>query len=94
MYITLYLTAGCASSPNRPFNHNQVLGMNSFAIAAHYGTPSSYQHQGDYLQLNYGSEAAGCRVIVLVDHDQRVVGWAGSGARCMIADRHYPPLPY
>ncbi|WP_332861422.1 hypothetical protein [Janthinobacterium svalbardensis] len=56
--------------------------MNSFALAARYGTPASYQHLGEYLQLNYGSEAAGCQVIVLVDQQQRVASWSTSGARC------------
>ncbi|MBB5610451.1 MULTISPECIES: hypothetical protein [unclassified Janthinobacterium] len=56
--------------------------MDSFTLAARYGTPDSYQHQGDYFQLNYGSEAAGCRVIVLLDQAQRVAGWASAGAKC------------
>ncbi|WP_312435371.1 hypothetical protein [Janthinobacterium sp.] len=56
--------------------------MNSFALAARYGTPSSYQHQGEYLQLNYGSAAADCQVIVLVDQEQRVAGWASVGKAC------------
>ena len=56
--------------------------MNSFALAARYGTPSSYQHQGEYLQLNYGSAAADCQVIVLVDQEQRVAGWASVGKSC------------
>lgn len=56
--------------------------MNSFALATRYGTPASYQHLGEYLQLNYGSTAAGCEVIVLVDQQQRVTGWASSGRSC------------
>ena len=56
--------------------------MNSFTFAASYGTPASYQHQGEYLQLNYGSAATGCRLIVLIDQEQRVAGWASSGAMC------------
>ncbi|WP_116744662.1 hypothetical protein [Janthinobacterium sp. 78] len=56
--------------------------MNSFALAARYGTPASYQHQGEYLQLNYGSAAGGCQVIVLVDQQQRVAGWASTGKLC------------
>jgi len=56
--------------------------MTSFALAARYGTPASYQHQGEYLQLNYGSAAARCRVIVLVDQQQRVAGWASAGQSC------------
>ncbi|MEX0142070.1 hypothetical protein MRBLMS1_002914 [Massilia sp. LMS1-1-1.1] len=56
--------------------------MNSFALAARYGTPASYQHLGEYLQLNYGSAAVGCQVIVLVDQAQRVAGWAAAGKSC------------
>jgi hypothetical protein len=56
--------------------------MDSFALAARYGTPFGYQHQGEYLQLNYGSTATGCRLIVLIDQEQRVAGWASSGAMC------------
>lgn len=56
--------------------------MNSFALAARYGTPASYQHQGECLQLNYGSAAVGCQVIVLVDQQQRVAGWASTGESC------------
>ena len=52
--------------------------------AARYGTPASYQRQGEYLQLNYGSTAAGCRLIVLVDQDQSVVGWASAGKACAV----------
>ena len=59
--------------------------MNSFALAARYGTPASYQHLGEYLQLNYGSEAAGCQVVVLVDQAQRVAGWSSSGNHCVKA---------
>lgn len=69
--------AGCAQT-----NSANIIGLNSFALAARYGTPDSYKLQGEYMQLNYGSEAAGCRVIVLVDQDQRVVGWASAGGSC------------
>ena len=62
--------------------------MHSFALAARYGTPASYQHQGEHLQLNYGSAATGCQVIVLLDQTQRVVGWASSGARCSAAGQN------
>lgn len=61
-----------------------MLGLNSFALAARYGTPDSYQHQGEYLQLNYGSETAGCQIIVLVDQAQRVAGWAATGKSCPV----------
>jgi hypothetical protein len=56
--------------------------LGSFTFATRYGTPASYQHQGEYLQLNYGSAAVGCQAIVLVDQQQCVAGWATSGARC------------
>lgn len=59
-----------------------IIGMDSFALAARYGTPASYELQGDYMQLRYGSDAAGCRLIVLIDQDQRVVGWASAGKAC------------
>lgn len=72
-------SCGAPSSPG----HTNIVGMTSFALAARYGTPSSYQHQGEYLQLNYGSAAADCQVIVLVDQEQRVAGWASSGNHCM-----------
>lgn len=58
------------------------VGQSSFALTARYGTPASYQHLGDYLQLNYGAETTGCRIIVLVDHEVRVAGWASTGAMC------------
>lgn len=61
-----------------------IVSVSRSARAARYGTPASYQHQGEYLQLNYGSTAAGCRLIVLVDQAQRVVGWASTGAACPI----------
>lgn len=52
--------------------------MNCFALAARFCTPASYEHQGEYLQLNYGSAAAGCKVTFLVDQAQRVVGKASA----------------
>ncbi len=61
----------------------RTTSRNSFALAARYGTPASYQHLGEYLRLNYGSEAAGCQVIVLVDQAQRVAAWASSGNHCV-----------
>lgn len=82
--LTLLCTkAGCATGNhggNKPPDFNC---MNSFALAARYGTPSSYQQQGEYLQLNYGSAAVGCQVFVLVNQEQRVAGWASSGNHCM-----------
>lgn len=69
-------------SGQRSRDHDNMIGMDSFALAARYGTPATSQHQGEYLQLKYGSAAAGCQVIVRVDQMQRVVGWASSGPRC------------
>ena len=34
----------------------------AIALAAPYGTSANYQHLGEYLQLNYGNEAAACQV--------------------------------
>lgn len=51
---------------------DDLIGLDNFALAARYGTPDSYQHLGEYLQLNYGSSTAGCRVIVLLDQQQLV----------------------
>ena len=34
------------------------------------------------MQLRYGSDAAGCRLIVLIDQGQRVDGWASAGKSC------------
>ncbi len=57
----------CSCTTPSPSERVDVIGMTSFALAARYGTPASYQHQDEYLQLNYGSAAVGCQVIVLVD---------------------------
>ncbi|WP_454775420.1 hypothetical protein [Janthinobacterium tructae] len=78
----LCATAGCATGNHSDHKAPAIIGMNSFALAARHGTPASYQHQGEYLQLNYGSDAARCRVIVLVDQQQRVAGWASAGQSC------------
>ncbi len=72
----------CSCGASSPVERLSILGVDSFTLADRYGTPDSYQHQGDYFQLNYGSEAAGCQVIVLLDQAQRVAGWASKGARC------------
>lgn len=72
----------CSCTIPSPSERVDVIGMNSFALAARYGTPVSYQHQGEYLQLNYGSAAVCCQVIVLVDQQQRVAGWASAGQDC------------
>lgn len=80
-YLVLVVTAsGCAVGMNHA--QDTLIGQDSFEIAARYGTPSSYRHHAELLQLNYGDEASGCRFVVLVDQTQRVVGWARGGARC------------
>lgn len=61
-----------------------IIGMDSFSLAARYGTPASYQILEDYMQLTYGSDATGCRLIVLIDHDQRVAGWATADKACSV----------
>ena len=80
----LFLPAllSCAASGTAERSSGDLIGIDSFALATRYGTPASYQHQGEYLQLNYGSAAVVCQVIVLVDQQQRVAGWATSGTRC------------
>lgn len=59
-----------------------IVSVSRSARAARYGTPASYKLQGDYMQLRYGSYAAGCRLIVLIDQGQRVDGWASAGKSC------------
>jgi len=78
----LLFLIGCAEPTPVYRDTAGILGEDSFALAARYGTPDSYQHQGDYFQLNYGSEAAGCRLIVMLGQDRRVAGWASKGAKC------------
>ncbi|MGK5004093.1 hypothetical protein [Janthinobacterium sp. LB2P70] len=80
--LILPALSACATSGDNGHADIDLAGMNSFALAARYGTPASYQHLGEYLQLNYGSTAAGCQVIVLVDQAQRVAGWSSSGNHC------------
>ena len=80
--LLLLALCSCTSSGIVEHRGGDLIGLDSFALAARYGTPASYQHQGEYLQFNYGSVAAGCKFIVLVDQQQRVAGWATSGARC------------
>lgn len=80
--LLLLTLCSCKSSGIVQHRGGDLMGLDSFALAARYGTPASYQQQGEYLQLNYGSAAVGCQVIVLVDQQQRVAGWATSGARC------------
>lgn len=83
-FILLCAMAGCAAGNQVDKKAPEIIGMNSFALAARYGTPAGYQLQGEYMQLDYGVDAAGCRLIVLVDHAQRVVGWASAGGACSI----------
>lgn len=82
---TLILPALCSCTAGNIAEHrgDELIGLDSFALAARFGTPASYAHQGEYLQLNYGSAAAGCKVTFLVDQQQRVAGWASSGNHCM-----------
>jgi len=80
--LLLLALCSCTSSGIVEHRGGDLIGLDSFALAARYGTPASYQHQGEYLQLNYGSDAARCRVIVLVDQQQRVAGWASAGQSC------------
>lgn len=84
-YLIAFFALSCSSAPELPPPAALEIGQNSFVVAARHGTPISYQHQGDYLQLNYGSNVADCRLIVLVDQRQRVVGWASSGGSCPLA---------
>lgn len=78
----IVVLALCSCTTPSPSERVDIVGMNSFALATRYGTPAGYQHQGEYLQLNYGSAAAGCQVIVLVDQQQRVASWASAGRSC------------
>ena len=67
----IIVLALCSCSTPSQIEHSNIIGLNSFALAARYGTPASYQLQGEYMQLDYGIDATGCRLIVLVDQDQR-----------------------
>jgi len=78
----IWFFPGCVGTPAACASEHIAVGMNSFALAARYGKPSNYQHQGDHLQLNYGGESAGCRIILLIDEHQRVTGWVPTGAKC------------
>lgn len=64
--LLLLTLCSCKSSGIVQHRGDDLIGLDSFALATRYGTPASYQHQGEYLQLNYGSAAAGCWFIVLV----------------------------
>lgn len=78
--IALASIVGCTGIGDRGLNN--FIGQDTFALASRYGTPASYQHQGEYLQLNYGSAAAGCKVTFLVDQQQRAAGWTSAGRSC------------
>lgn len=80
--LLLLALCSCKSSGIVEHRGGDLIGLDSFALAARYGTPASYQLQGEYLQLNYGSAAVGCRVIFLVDQAQHVAGWASTGKSC------------
>lgn len=79
--ILLLLCSCAADNPSQALGAD-LAGQGSLALAARYGAPVSYKRQGEYLQLNYGSAAAGCRLIVLVNQAQRVVGWVSAGKAC------------
>ena len=79
-WIAVASIVGCTGSGDRV--RGNLIGQDSLFLAARYGTPASYQHEGEYLQLNYGSAAVGCQVIVLIDQQQRVAGWASMGKSC------------
>ena len=70
--LLLFALCSCRSSGIVEHRGGDLAGLDTFALAARYGTPASYQHQGEYLQLNYGSATAGCQVIALIDQAQRV----------------------
>lgn len=72
--------SGCASG----MNHTQetLIGQDSIEITTRYGMPSSYRRHADLLQLNYGDEVSGCRLVILVDQTYRVVSWASGGPNC------------
>ena len=86
--LLLLTLCSCKSSSMVGYPRSDLIGLDTFALAARHGTPASYQHQGEYLQLNYGNATAGCQIIVLVDQQQRVAGWASSGARCISAGQN------
>lgn len=82
LIAALLFLIGCAEPAPAYRNISSIMGRDSFALAARYGTPASYQIQGEYLQLNYGSDATGCRLIVLIDQAQRVAAWVSTGQTC------------
>ncbi|MEG2031074.1 MAG: hypothetical protein RR376_10545 [Janthinobacterium sp.] len=82
--LLLLTLCSCKSSSMVGHPRGDLIGLDTFTLAARYGTPASYQHQGEYLQLNYGSAAVGCQVIVLIDQAQRVTGWASTGESCPV----------
>ncbi|PHV29508.1 hypothetical protein CSQ93_05425 [Janthinobacterium sp. BJB426] len=80
--LLLLALCSCTSSGIVEHPSGDLIGLSSFALAARYGTPASYQLQDDQLQLNYGDELWGCRVVFLLDKHQRVIGVASSGSKC------------
>lgn len=81
-YLVAFSALSCSSPKPEPAADMVQLGQSSFAFAARYGTPASYQHLGEYLQLNYGCETSGCQIFVLIDHTQCVAGRAATGKSC------------
>ncbi|WP_215409502.1 hypothetical protein [Janthinobacterium sp. JC611] len=78
--LLLQILLSCAAGGIAESRGSDLMGLDSFTLAARYGTPATYQHRGEYSQLIYRSEATGRKVIVLVDQAGHVVGWASSGA--------------
>ncbi|MBW3497747.1 hypothetical protein [Janthinobacterium sp. NKUCC08_JDC] len=83
-YLVALSVLSCSSPRPEAAAKMLQVGQSTFSLAARYGTPTSYQRQGDYLQLNYGSDMAGCQLIVLIDQAQRVAGWASAGKLCPV----------
>ena len=84
-YLVALSVLSCSSPTPKATADMIQVGQSSSSLATRYGTPTGYQHQGDYLQLNYGSDMAdGCRLIVLIDQAQRVAGWASTGKLCPV----------
>lgn len=49
----------CSCSEKRSREHANMIGMDSFALAARYSAPVSYHHKSKNSQRNYGGETAG-----------------------------------
>ena len=78
--LLLLPLCSCSSIGMVGHRHGDLIGLDSFALAARHGIPTRCRHQGEYLQLNYGSATVGCRVIALIGQDQRVADRESSGA--------------